>query len=120
MQASNLKSDLTYVNTQLDNIIHFLFNYDTTDVSTINLNLTSNITYVDSLCQVINNKFQLYETIVGTDITLSDVNTQLDNINRTFLNYDILDVSTIKFNLKIKYYICRFIMSGNKYQISSL
>ena len=43
-------------------------NYDTIEVSTNKLLLQSNIIYVDSTCQAIRNKFQLYETIVGTYI----------------------------------------------------
>ena len=38
-----LKSDLTYVNTQLDNIIETFLNYDTIETSTIKLTLKSNI-----------------------------------------------------------------------------
>ena len=45
---------------------------------------------------------------------LTYVNTQLDNIIKKFLNYDTIDVSNIKLNLKNKYYICRFHMSGYK------
>ena len=64
MTKLNFKSDLTYVNTQLDDIIKKFLKYDTIEVSNIKLNLKSNIIYVDSTCQAINNKFQLYGTIV--------------------------------------------------------
>ena len=67
MKAIDLKSDLTCVNQQLDNILKNM-NYATIEVSTNKLILQSNIIDVDSTCQAINNKFQLYETVVGTYI----------------------------------------------------
>ena len=83
LKALHLNSDLTYVDTQLDNIIKQFLTYDTIETSTIKLNLKSTITYVDTACQVINNKFQCYGTILGTDMKLADVNTQLDNMIKT-------------------------------------
>ena len=65
------------MNTQLGDTLKN--NNDTIDVSTIKSNSKSSITYVDSSCKVINNKFQHYETILGADVNSSDVNTQLDN-----------------------------------------
>ena len=53
----NLKSDLTYVNTQFDDILRTFLNYDTIDNTTIKFNLKSNITYVDTSCQAILNRF---------------------------------------------------------------
>ena len=43
LKAINSKSDLTYVNTQLDNIIETFLNYGTIETSTIKLTLKSNI-----------------------------------------------------------------------------
>ena len=100
MGKINLKSDLIYVNTQFDNLIKKQINYYTLDETKIKLDMKANITYVDLSCQNINNKFQLYETIVGNDIKLFDVNKEIDNLNRKFLNYDIIDVATIKLDLK--------------------
>ena len=97
MAAINLKSDLTYVNTQLDNMIKNFLNYDTIETSYIILNLNSTITHVDTSCQSILNIFQYYETILGTDIKLYDVDTKLDNIIQKFLNYHTIDASSIKF-----------------------
>ena len=47
-------------------IITKFLNYDMIDVSNTKLNLKTNITDVDTSCQVINNRFQYYETILGT------------------------------------------------------
>ena len=91
MAAINLKSDLTYVNTQLDNMIKNFLNSDTIETSYIILNLNSTITHVDTSCQSILNIFQYYETILGTDIKLYDVDTKLDNIIQKFLNYHTID-----------------------------
>ena len=43
LKAINSKSDLTYVNTQLDNILETFLNYDTIETSTIKLTLKSTI-----------------------------------------------------------------------------
>ena len=43
LKAINSKSDLTYVNTQLDNILETFLNYDTIETSTIKLTLNSTI-----------------------------------------------------------------------------
>ena len=58
------------MNTQLDNIIKKWLSYDNIDASTIKLNLKTNIAYVDTSCQAIINRFQYYETILGSDIKL--------------------------------------------------
>ena len=58
LSAINLKSDLAYVNTELDSIVKQILNYDTIDTTTINLNLQSTITYVDTSCQATVNRFQ--------------------------------------------------------------
>ena len=73
------------VNTQLDNIIKKFLNYDVIDVSTMKLNLKSNITYVDTSCHTIINRFQYYETMLGSDITLS---TKADKLT-TYLKTDV-------------------------------
>ena len=85
------------MNTQLDNILKHSLNYDTIETSDITLNLNSTITYVDTSCQSILNRFQEYETILGTYINLSDVDTKLDNLVQNILNYDTIDASIIKF-----------------------
>ena len=87
------------MNTQLANLIKTIWNYDTIGTSDIKWNLKSNRSYVDTSCQAINNTFQYYETILGSYIKSSDVNTQLDNILIKFLNHDTKDASTIKLTL---------------------
>ena len=73
------------VNTQLDNIINKFLNYDVIDVSTMKLNLKSNITYVDTSCHTILNRFQYYETMLGSDVRLS---TKADKLI-TYLKTDV-------------------------------
>ena len=68
MSAINLKSDLTYVDAQLANILNKTLNYDIIETSTITLILKSHITDVDTSCQAIINRFQYYETILGSYI----------------------------------------------------
>ena len=68
MAAINLKSDLTYVNTEFATTLRKYLNYDSIDASTIKFNLKSNITYVDTSCHAILSRFQYYETILGADI----------------------------------------------------
>ena len=78
MRAINLKSDLTYVNTQFDTILTQFLNYDIIDASTSKFNFKSTITHVDTSCQAIISSFQYYETIFGTDIKLFD---KADKVN---------------------------------------
>ena len=59
MAAITLKSDLTYVNEQLDNILKKFLNYDTVDAPTIKFNLNSNITCVETSCRAIINGFNI-------------------------------------------------------------
>ena len=66
MSAINLKSDLTYVDAQLANILKYVDAQLKT--STITLILKSHITDVDTSCQAIINRFQYYETILGSYI----------------------------------------------------
>ena len=54
-----------------------VLNYDTIDAATIKFNFESTITYVDTSCQAIVNIFQYYETILGSDIKLSDKSDKL-------------------------------------------
>ena len=86
MRAINLKSDLTYVNTQFDTILTNSLNYDTIDASTIKFKLKSNITYVDTSCQAIINIFQYYETILGTDLKLFDKADKVNTCLKTAVN----------------------------------
>ena len=86
MAAINLKSDLTYVNTEFATTLRKYFNYDSIDASTIKFNLNSNITYVDTSCQAILSRFQYYETLLGADIKLFDKAYKIDTYPKAEVN----------------------------------
>ena len=86
MAAMGLKSDLTYVNTQLDAILKKSFTYANIDSSNIKLNLKSNITYVDTACQAILNRFEYYEATLGIVMKLFDKSYKLAAYTNTDIN----------------------------------
>ena len=93
MAAIDLKSDLTYVNTQLDTILRKFLNYDTIDALTIKLDNKSSISYVDSSCKTVNDKFLFFETVVGNNIKLDDKADKTDTYPKAEINTAILTIN---------------------------